>query len=171
MGLVTWVAIGVIALVVIGLGWGVFFAGLFRGAQVISENPVVQNATKETIEAADKTADNELTSASTNNVVVVHTEKTVYKVRDPVLIVVKNEGNDKVVLSDSSSSPNVVIRNKDTGKTYDVTITQVKTELEPGDTVTITWDQTSDIESGTYVAVVKADDGTTIGETTFTVET
>jgi len=88
-----------------------------------------------------------------------------------VLIVVKNEGNDKVVLSDSASSPNVVIRNKDTGKTYDVTITQVKTELEPGDTVTITWDQTSDIESGTYVAVVKADDGTTIGETTFTVET
>jgi ABC-type Na+ efflux pump permease subunit len=167
MGIVTWIAIGVIVLVAIGLGWGVFFSGLFRGAQVISENPVVQNATKESIEAADKTADEQIGS---NSVVVVHTEKTVYKVRDPVVIVVKNEGKDKVVLSDSSSS-NVEIRNKESGKTYDVTITQVKKELEPGDTVTVTWDKTSDIESGTYVAIVKADDGTTIGETTFTVET
>ena len=171
MGIVAWVAIGVIVLVAIGLGWGVFFSGLFRGAQLISENPVVQNATKESIEAADKTANDQQTDTSSNTLVVVHTEKTVYKVRDPVVIVVKNEGNDKVVLSDSSSSPNVQIRNKDTGKTYDVTITQVKTEIEPGDTVTITWDQTSDIDSGTYVAVVKADDGTTIGETIFTVET
>jgi hypothetical protein len=169
MGIITWVAIGVIVLVAIGLGWGVFFSGLFRGAQVISENPVVQNATKETIEAADKSADKQLTSSSSNTLVVVHTEKTVYKVRDPVLIIVKNEGNDKVVLSDSS--PNVEIRNKDTGKTYDVTITQVKTQLEPGETMTITWDQTSDIESGTYEAVVKANDGSTVGETTFTVET
>ena len=149
---------------------GSFFSGLFRGAQVISENPVVQNATRESIEAANKTADDQLSSTSSSSVVVVHTEKTVYKVRDPVVIVVKNEGNDKVVLSDAPPS-NVEIRNKDTGKTYDVTITQVKTELEPGDTVTVTWDQTSDIESGTYVAIVKADDGTTIGETTFTVET
>ena len=168
MGIVAWVAIGVIVLVAIGLGWGVFFSGLFRGAQVISENPVVQNATKETIEAADKSANDQLTSTS-NTVVVVHTEKAVYKVRDPVVIVVKNEGNDKVVLGDSSQ--NVEVRNKDTGKTYDVTITQVKTQLEPGETMTITWDQTSDIESGTYVAVVKADDGTTVGETTFTLET
>jgi hypothetical protein len=165
MGLVTWVAIGVIVLVAIGLGWGVFFSGLLRGAQVISENPVVQNATKESIEAAD----NQSTSVNSNTVIVVHTEKTVYKIRDPVVIVVKNEGNDKVVLSDSS--PNVEIRNKDTGKTYDVTVTQVKTQLEPGESVTITWDDTSDIESGTYVAVVKGDDGTTVGETTFTVET
>jgi hypothetical protein len=171
MGIVAWVAIGVIVLVAIGLGWGVFFSGLFRGAQVISENPVVQNATKETIESADKAVDDQLTSTSSNNVVVVHTEKTVYKVKDPVVIVVKNEGNATIRLSDSSSSPNVEITNKDTGKKYDATITQVKTELEPGDTVTVTWDQTSDIESGTYVAIVKADDGTTIGETTFTVET
>jgi uncharacterized cupredoxin-like copper-binding protein len=167
MGIVTWVAIGVIVLVAIGLGLGGFFSGLYRGAQVISENPVVQNATKETIEAADDAADTEL--SSTNTFVVVHTEKTVYKVSDPVVIVVKNEGNDKVVFS--NSSPNVEVRNKDTGKTYDVTITQVKTELEPGETVTITWDETNDIESGPYVAVVKADDGTTVGETTFTVET
>ena len=170
MGLLTWVAIGVIALVVIGLGWGVFFSGLFRGAQVISENPVVQNATEETIDAADDATDEQTTTTSSSDtVVLVQTERTVYKVSDPVVIVVKNEGNDKVVFSDSS--PDVVVKNKDTGKTYDVTVTQVKTELEAGETVTITWDETSDIESGTYVAIVKADDGTTVGETTFTVET
>jgi uncharacterized cupredoxin-like copper-binding protein len=167
MGLLTWVLIGVIALVIIGLGWGVFFSGLYRGAQVVSENPVVQNATEEATEAVDEAADTQL--GSTSNVVVVHTERTVYNVKEPVVIVVKNEGNEKVEFGDSE--PNIEIRNKDTGNTYDVTITQVKTELEPGETLTITWDETADIESGTYVAIVKADDGTTVGETTFTVET
>jgi archaellum component FlaG (FlaF/FlaG flagellin family) len=166
MGLGTLIAIGVIVLVAIGLGWGVFFSGLFRGAQVVSENPVVQNATRETIEAADDAADTTL--SSNPNVIVVQSERTVYKVREPVVIVVKNEGDEKVVFSDST--PNVEIRNKDTGKTHDVTVTQVNTELEPGETVTITWKETSEIESGTYVAIVKAADGTIVGETTFTVE-
>jgi outer membrane lipoprotein-sorting protein len=166
MGLITWVAIGVIVLVAIGLGWGVFFSGLWRGAETIADNPVVQNATRETIEAADNAADTEM--SSTNSVVYVETERTVYKVSDPVVIVVKNQGNDKVVFSDST--PKVVISNKDTGRTYDVTVTQIKTELEAGETVTIVWDENADVDSGTYVAVVKADDGTTIGETTFTIE-
>jgi len=166
MGLLTWVAVGAIVLVIIGLGWGVFFAGLFRGAQEVSQNPVVQNATKETIEAADDAADTQLSSSDT--VVVVHTEKTVYKVRDPVVIVVQNEGNKKVSLGDSA--PDVVVKNKETGKSYDVTVTQVNSELEPGDTITIIWDDTNEIESGTYVAIVTADDGTKVGETTFTVE-
>lgn len=167
MGLLTFVLIGVIALVVIGLGWGVFFSGLYRGAELISENPVVQNATQEATEAADKAAETEL--SSTSNVVVVHTERTVYKVKEPVIIVVKNEGEEKVVFDDST--PNIEIRNKDTGKTYDVTITQVRTELDPGESITITWDQTEDVQSGDYTAVVIAEDGTKVGETTFTVET
>ena len=167
MGLGTLIAIGVIVLVVIGLGWSVFFSGLFRGAQVVSDNPVVQNATKETIEAADDAADTAL--SSNPNVVVVQSERTVYKVKEPVVIVVKNEGSEKVVFS--NSAPDVEIRNKDTGEAHDVTVTQVRTELEPGETVTIRWDDTSEIESGTYVAVVKASDGTVVGETTFTVET
>lgn len=166
MGLLTWVLIGVIALVVIGLGWGVFFSGLYRGAQVVSENPVVQNTTEEATEAVDEAADTQL--SSTSNVVVVHTERTVYKVKEPVIIVVKNEGNEKVAFGDSE--PNIEIRNKDTGNTYDVTITQVKTELEPGESLTITWDQTDGVDSGEYIAVVTAEDGTKVGETTFTIE-
>ena len=41
MGLITWIAIAVIALVVIGLGVGVFFSGLIRGAEIIGNNPAV----------------------------------------------------------------------------------------------------------------------------------
>lgn len=41
MGLLTWIAIGVIVLVVIGLGVGVFFSGLIRGAEIVAENPAV----------------------------------------------------------------------------------------------------------------------------------
>ena len=167
MGLVTWVAIGVIVLVAIGLGWGVFFSGLLRGAEVVGNNPVVQNATKETIQAADNAVDTQLNS--TNSVVYVHTERTVYKVSDPVVIIVKNQGSDKVVFS--NSSPNIVIQNKDTGKTYDVRVTQVTTELEPGETINVTWTDTANAESGSYIAIVEADDGKVVGETSFNIET
>ncbi len=47
MGLITWVAIAVIVLAVIGLGAGVFFSGLIRGLQIIGNNPAVQNITQE----------------------------------------------------------------------------------------------------------------------------
>ena len=165
MGILTWVLLGVVVLVVIGLGWGVFFSGLYKGAQEVSKNPVVQNATQEATKTAENAANSHL---GTSNVLVVHTERTVYKVKEPVIIVVKNEGNQKVVFSDSA--PNVQIKNIDTGKTYDVTITQVNTELEPGQSVTITWDQAENPESGDYTAVVSAGNGTRVGETTFTIQ-
>ena len=47
MGLITWIAIAVIVLVVIGLGAGVFFSGMIRGAEIIGNNPAVQNVTQE----------------------------------------------------------------------------------------------------------------------------
>jgi hypothetical protein len=47
MGLITWIAIAVIVLAVIGLGAGVFFSGLIRGAEIIGNNPAVQNVTEE----------------------------------------------------------------------------------------------------------------------------
>ena len=46
MGLLTWVLIGVIVLVAIGLGVGAFFTNRFEGAEIISQNPAVQNATE-----------------------------------------------------------------------------------------------------------------------------
>jgi uncharacterized protein HemX len=47
MGLLTWIAIIVIILAVIGLGAGVFFSGVMRGADIIRNNPAVQNLTQE----------------------------------------------------------------------------------------------------------------------------
>jgi uncharacterized cupredoxin-like copper-binding protein len=167
MGLLTWVLVGVIVLAVIGLGWGVFFSGLYRGAQVVSQNPLVKNVTQDATKTIENATNTQLGSPS--NVLVVHTERTVYKLKEPVIIVVKNEGDEKVSFSDST--PSVEIKNKETGKTYDVTITHVKTNLEPGQSLTITWDQTGDVNSGDYTAVVKAENGTKIGETTFTIET
>lgn len=166
MGLITWVLLGVIVLAGIGLGWGFLFSGVLRGAEEVSENPTVQNATQEATEAAEEASDTQLDI--TSDVIVVQPERTVYKVKEPVIIVVKNEGDQKVTLSDSA--PDVKIKNNDSGKIYDVTVTQIETELEPGESLSITWDQTGDVESGDYTAVVSAEDGTKIGETTFTIE-
>jgi uncharacterized protein YpmB len=47
MGLLTWIAIIVIILAVIGLGAGVFFSGVMRGAEMVVNNPAVQNVTQE----------------------------------------------------------------------------------------------------------------------------
>jgi flagellar basal body-associated protein FliL len=47
MGLLTWIAIIVIILAVIGLGAGVFFSGVMRGADIVWNSPAVQNVTQE----------------------------------------------------------------------------------------------------------------------------
>ncbi len=47
MGLLTWIAIIVIVLAVIGLGAGAFFSGVMRGAGIVWNNPTVQNVTQE----------------------------------------------------------------------------------------------------------------------------
>jgi hypothetical protein len=170
MGLITWVAIGAIVLVVIGLGWGVFFSGLTKGAEKVSENPLVQNATQEAAKAIDNNADT--TVSSTNTVAVVETQKTVYKTAEPVIIVIKNEGDKKLTFPESSAV--LKIKNEDSGKNYDVVITQIKTNLEPGETLTITWNQQDNngmaVSSGTYIAAVETTNSTSVGQTTFTIE-
>jgi uncharacterized protein HemX len=55
MGLLTWIAIIVIILAVIGLGAGVFFSGVMRGAEIIGNNPAVQNITEEAKEFVQNT--------------------------------------------------------------------------------------------------------------------
>ena len=47
MGLLTWIIIGVVVLAIIGLGWQMFFSGIWNGAQRIGQNPVIQNVTNE----------------------------------------------------------------------------------------------------------------------------
>jgi len=47
MGLLTWIAIIIIILAVLGLGAGVFFSGVMRGADIVWNNAAVQNVTQE----------------------------------------------------------------------------------------------------------------------------
>lgn len=47
MGLVTWILIGVLVLVILGLGWEAFFSGIVDGARKVGDNPLVHNATGE----------------------------------------------------------------------------------------------------------------------------
>lgn len=167
MGLVTWIAIGVIVLVAIGLGAGVFFSGLLRGAQIVAQNPVVQNATQEVTKTAENTH-----ITTTNTVTVVQSEKTVYRTNEPVVIVVKNTGSDKVVLANSEIE--LKLKNQNNGKTYDTTVTQVKQEVDPGDSVSVTWNQQDNsgnsVDPGSYVVDVQNSDQASIGQTTFTIQ-
>lgn len=48
MGLLTWIMIGVLILVIIGIGWQAFISGLFEGAKKVGDNPLARNATGET---------------------------------------------------------------------------------------------------------------------------
>jgi hypothetical protein len=54
MGLITWVVIAIVILAIIGLGWQMFFSGVWQGAQKVGQNPLVQNLTSE---VKDKVAD------------------------------------------------------------------------------------------------------------------
>ena len=41
MGLITWIAVGVTILAIIGSGWNVFVSGVYKGAQKIMGNSTV----------------------------------------------------------------------------------------------------------------------------------
>jgi len=144
MGIATWIAVAVIVLVVIGLGVGVFFSGLIRGAQLVGQNPAVQNATQETKQfVEDKT--------QTSSVLVVTTDKATYSVGEPVTITVKNVGGESLSFPDSALG--LEIQNTDTGDKYTVAAAQVITELGEEDQKTITWNQEGS-RTGDYTATV-----------------
>ncbi|MGH9993100.1 MAG: hypothetical protein ACREAZ_10750 [Nitrososphaera sp.] len=58
MGLLTWILIAVVVLAAIGLGVGTFFAGVWTGAEKVSENPAVENATEEAKEFVSNATEN-----------------------------------------------------------------------------------------------------------------
>ena len=63
MGLITWIIIAIVVLAIIGLGVGTFFSGVWKGAQELGDNPVVQNTTgevKQSISNATENAEDEL---------------------------------------------------------------------------------------------------------------
>src|SRR5919202_1639765 len=106
MGLITWIAIAVIVLVVIGLGAGVFFSGLIRGAQIVKNSPVVQNITGEAKEFLKGNNNlqigNSTGSSSSSNVLMITTSVAIYRIGEPVIITVKNIGHEILSFPDSA---------------------------------------------------------------------
>lgn len=131
-----------IVLVVIGLGVGAFFSGLLRGAQIVGQNPTVQNATQEAKQfVQNKTSD-----------ILITTDKASYNRGEPVVITVKNTGSETLRFPDSSLG--LQIENVNTGDRYSVIAAQVITELGEGQSKTITWNQEAGIKPGDYTATV-----------------
>src|SRR5688572_2532566 len=118
MGLITWVAIIAIVLVAIGLGIGVFFSGLFRGAEIVGqkvqENPAVQDARDE---VGDFVKDRMDTGVS-SDVLVITTNEATYDVGEPVTITVKNIGDQTLTFPDSALG--LEIEHVDSGQKYNV---------------------------------------------------
>ncbi|MDQ3852594.1 MAG: hypothetical protein M3299_07150 [Thermoproteota archaeon] len=154
MGLITWIAIAVIVLVVIGLGAGVFFSGLIRGAEIIGNSPAVQNVTQEAKEFLDNSIQG---SSSSSSVLVITTNEARYRVGEPVTITVKNIGDQ--TLTFPNSAVGLKIQNMNTGQVYSVAATQVKSELEPGESRMLTWNQErgngNNVPAGDYTATVQ----------------
>jgi flagellar hook assembly protein FlgD len=155
MGLITWIAIVVIVLVVIGLGAGVFLSGLIRGAEIIGNNPAVQNVTQE----AKKFLDNNIQGSSgSSNVLVITTNEARYRIGEPVTITVKNIGDETLTFPNSAAD--LKIQNMNTGQMYSVVAAQATTELQPGASKMLTWNQEDDngnnVPSGSYTAIVQS---------------
>ena len=154
MGLITWIAIAVIVLVVIGLGAGVFFSGLIRGAEIIGNNPAVQNVTQEAKEFLNNNIQG---SSGSSSVLVITTNEARYRIGEPVTITVKNIGDKTMTFPDSAMG--LKIQNMDTGQMYNVAAAQVTTELETGASGMITWNQEdgngNNVPTGDYTATVQ----------------
>jgi uncharacterized cupredoxin-like copper-binding protein len=154
MGLITWIAIAVISLVVIGLGVGVFFSGLIRGAEIIGNNPAVQNITQEAKEFLNSNIQG---SSISSNVLVITTNEARYRIGEPVTITVKNIGDETLTFSDSALG--LKFQNTNTGQMYGVATAKVMTELTPGASKTITWNQQdgsgNNVPAGDYTATVQ----------------
>jgi archaellum component FlaG (FlaF/FlaG flagellin family) len=157
MGLITWIAIVVIVLVVIGLGAGVFFSGLIRGAEIIGNNPAVQNVTQEAKEFLDNNIQGSSSSSSSSSVLVITTNEARYRVGEPVTITVKNIGDETLTFPNSAMG--LKIENMNTGQMYSVVAAQVTTELEPGASRMLTWNQEdgngNNVPAGDYIATVQ----------------
>lgn len=154
MGLITWIAVIVIVLLAIGLGAGVFFSGLIRGAEIIGQNPAVQNAGEEVREFVT-----DRTEIDGTDVLVITTSEATYIPGEPVVFTVKNIGDQTLTFPDAALG--MQIENVQTGEKFSMTAAQVITELGPDESKTITWDE--DARAGDYTATIHttADQGIT----------
>lgn len=145
MGLITWIAIIAIVLVAIGLGVGVFFSGLIRGAEIIGQNPAVQNATEEAQEFVTDRTDIDGTDP-----LVVTTNEASYSVGEPVVFTVRNMHDQSLTFPNAALG--LQIENLQTGQRYSIAAAQVITELAADESKSVTWDD--DAPAGDYTATV-----------------
>ena len=148
MSLLTWIAIGVIVLVVIGLGVGVFFFRADKKTEIVAENPAVQNASEEAQEFVQDRVD---PGVSGGGILIITTSKFTYSVGEPVVITIKNNGDETLAFSDSALG--LEIQNTNTGVEYGAPAAQVITELEPEQSKEIMW-QDDSAGPGDYSATV-----------------
>jgi hypothetical protein len=146
MGLITWVAIAVIVLVAIGLGVGVFFSGLIRGAELIGQNPAVQNASEE---ARDFITDR--TEIDGADVLVITTDEAAYDQGEPVIIVARNIGDQVLEFPDSALG--LEVQHISSSQKFNVASAQVITELQPDESKELTW-ELEGAPAGEYTATV-----------------
>jgi flagellar hook assembly protein FlgD len=87
----------------------------------------------------------------------ITTNEAIYSRGEPVMITVKNAGDQTLTFSDSALG--LRIQNTNTGQTYRVAAAQVLTELEPAATKTMTWNQEdangNNVPTGRYTATVQ----------------
>jgi flagellar hook assembly protein FlgD len=128
---------------------------LIRGAEIIGNNPAVQNVTQEAKEFLNGNLQG---SSSSSSVLVITTNEARYRISEPVTITVKNIGD--VTLTFPNSAEGLKIQNMNTGQIYNVAAAQVMTELEPGASRMITWNQEdgngNNVPTGDYTATVQA---------------
>ena len=89
---------------------------------------------------------------------MITTNEARYRISEPVTITVKNIGD--VTLTFPNSAAGLKIQNMNTGQIYNVAAAQVITELGPGASRMITWNQEDDngnnVTPGDYTATVQA---------------
>jgi flagellar hook assembly protein FlgD len=88
---------------------------------------------------------------------VITTDEARYRIGEPVTITVRNIGDE--TLTFPNSAVGLKIQNTNTGQIYNIAAAQVTTELEPGASKAMTWNQNDDngnnVPAGDYTATVQ----------------
>jgi hypothetical protein len=139
VGLLTWIVIAVVILAIIGLGVGTFFFGVMRGAEVTANNPVIQNATDQTKEFIEEKVNSGITEGNASEdtaILALTSEKTTYKVGEPVTFIIRNNAAEALAFPNSAFG--LEITNVDTGQELPIFSAQVITSIEAGESKFIT---------------------------------
>ena len=96
-------------------------------------------------------------SSDSSNVLAITTNEARYRIGEPVTITVKNIGHE--TLTFPNSAVDLKVQNMNTGQKYSVIAAQVTTELQPGASRMLTWNQEDDngnnVPAGSYTAIVQ----------------